>query len=101
MLKLLALLLPPLIDLINRKVADKDNRFWISVLVCAFFGIFLNFAETNMFQGIATVMALLDGIGESILIVFGLAQLSYKALWENSAARKDAGLNAKTQNLDP
>jgi hypothetical protein len=101
MLKLIAIVLPILIDLINRKVKDTDARFWISAGVCMIFGIVINFIETNGFSGIPTVLDLVNGISNSVIIVFGLAQLSYKAIWEQSDIRKDIGLNSKTQNLDP
>lgn len=78
MINLVGFLLPPLIDLINRRVKDSDARFWISVLVCSLFGIGLELVVSGfMFMGV-------DPYIESILAMFGLAQLSYKGLYENS-----------------
>lgn len=84
MLKLLGLLLPPVIDLINRKVHDSDLRFWISVLFCAIVGIFIKYVETQGFVGYGTPLALVEDVSESILVVFGLAQIAYKAGYEDS-----------------
>lgn len=79
MINLVGFLLPPLIDLINRRVKDSDARFWISVLVCSLTGIGLEYVATGfVFSGGV------DPYIESILAMFGLAQLSYKGLYENS-----------------
>lgn len=78
MINLVGFLLPPLIDLINRKVADSDARFWISVLVCVLFGVGLELATSGL------KFTTIDPFVESILAMFGLAQLSYKALYEGS-----------------
>lgn len=88
MLKLIAILLPAIIDLINRKINDSDLRFWISVGVCSVFGVLISFAGNNF------VFAGIDAVSESILAVFGLAQLSYKVLWENSDIREKLQLDA-------
>lgn len=78
MINLIGFLLPPLIDLINRKVADSDARFWISVLVCSLVGIGVEFVGNNfVFIGVEAVI-------ESILAMFGIAQLAYKGIYEES-----------------
>jgi apolipoprotein N-acyltransferase len=86
-MEFLGLLLPPLIDLINRKIADSDARLWISVLICSLVGAGLNWLETQFI--FATPMAAFDSITASILIVFGLAQLSFKAVWEKTSMHKE------------
>lgn len=77
-LALVGFLLPPLIDLINNKVADKQIRFWVSVLVCGLVG-----------AGIEWVMVgalTFEGVSTQILLTFGMAQLTYGALWKGSPA---------------
>ena len=92
-MELLGFLLPAFIDLINRKIDDSDVRFWVSVLICALAGALLNYIDTLfVFE---TLKAGFISVSESIMIVFGIAQLSYKALWENSTLRETLNLKAE------
>lgn len=93
-MEFLSLLLPIVIDLINRKVPDTDARFWIAVGVCSLVGTGFNWLETQFI--FATPMFAFDSVTKSIMVAFGLAQLSYKAVWENLDVRNKMGLNAKT-----
>ena len=77
-LALVGFLLPPLIDLVNNKIENGRYRFWLSVLVCVIVGIFVEWVMV----GILTF----DGVSEQIMLTFGMAQLSYGALWKNSNA---------------
>ena len=88
MLNLIGFLLPPLIDLINRKVLNKDVRFWISVLICGTVGVVLNYV-TNSGE-----LGSIESIIDSMFLIFGMAQLSYKAVWENNSKRVNLGLRA-------
>jgi high-affinity Fe2+/Pb2+ permease len=81
MLELIGLLLPPFIDIINRRVKDSDVRFVISIVVCVLIGLLLNFVENGSHLGNQ------NAIATSILTVFGASQLTYKGIWENSKAR--------------
>lgn len=81
MIELLGLLLPPLIDVINTKVNSSGLRFWVSVLVCVVLGSVLHILQNN---GIGSQ----DELAQSIMVVFGLAQLSYKGFYEESSIRK-------------
>lgn len=77
-LALIGFLLPPLIDLINNKVADRQIRFWISVVVCGLVG-----------AGVEWVMAgalTFEGVSTQILMTIGMAQLTYNAVWKGSLA---------------
>ena len=94
MINLIGFLLPPLIDLINRKVSDSDARFWISVLVCSLFGIALEVATMGL------VFTSVDPYVESILAMFGLAQLSYKALYEGSNLQTTIRRDTPSEPLD-
>lgn len=92
-MELLGILLPIVIDLFNRKIADSDLRFWVSVFICALVGTGLNFLETQFV--FASAKLAFDSLSSSILVVFGLAQLSYKGLWENSKVRNVLGMNGQ------
>jgi len=80
MIKLVAFLLPALIDLINRKIISSDARFWISVLVCALVGTFLHYITSGFVS--------FDAWATDVLMVFGMAQLGYKAIYEGSNIQK-------------
>ena len=89
-LTLFTFLLPPLIDLINRKIYDTDIRFWISVLVCMGVGTIIEFVQ----NGFGFVGA--DPLISQMLETFALAQLSYKGVWEDHSLRQKLGLKATT-----
>ncbi len=82
MIQLIGFLLPPLIDTINRYIKSSYARFWVSVIVCAVIGTILDILSHNGLTGVTQ-----ESIAQSILMVFGSAQLSYKGVWENSKAR--------------
>ena len=89
MIDLLGFFLPPVIDLINRKILDSDKRFWTSVLVCVVAALGFNFIENGGAFGD------FEGIKNSVFVVFGLAQLSYKGVWEKSNVREKLALKAE------
>ncbi len=84
-LTLIGLVIPPIIDLINRKVSDPDLRFWVSLGICALFGFGISVLQDGMPPTI-------EGVSAQVLMVFGLAQIAYKGLWEKSSQRKDLRL---------
>lgn len=92
-MELLSLLLPIVVDLFNRKIKDSDIRFWMSFLVCAVVGVCLNYVDT-MWR-FDTLRDGFDSVASSVMIAFGLAQLSYKGFYENS------GLRASIKNSLP
>lgn len=75
--KLWAMLLPPLIDLINRKVGNSDLRFWISVAICSAVGIITYYFSRPL-------IPTFDGVVANIIAVFGWVQISYKGIYEGS-----------------
>lgn len=85
-MEFIALLLPVLIDFINRKVADSDLRLAVSVFVCVIFGTLVNYLETNF--AFVSPMIAFESITTSIMMVFGLAQLSFKTIWEKTDAHR-------------
>lgn len=94
--------MPAIIDGINNLVWIKSSqaRFWVSVFVCALFGVGVNYIEHNgVYLGLDMLM-IADSFGESILAMFGIAQLSYKMIWENSSMRSSLSLNMK-ENAKP
>lgn len=90
-MELIGLLLPALIDLVNRKIVDSDLRFWVSVAICSVVGLGINFLTTG-FQFV-DAMAGFQSLTASIMSVFGLAQLAYKGLWEKSQVRQTLKLD--------
>jgi hypothetical protein len=82
MMELIGLLLPPLIDLINRKILDEDVRFWISVGICVVFGIVIHMLQHGY------NFSNQDEVVKSILTVFGLAQISFNGYWKKSTIRE-------------
>lgn len=90
-MELLGVLLPLIIDLVSRRVSNSDVRFWISVGICAVVGAFINWITTEFH--FSNPQLAFDSISKSILSVFGIAQLSYKAIWENSDLRSTMGLD--------
>jgi len=80
MIELVGLLLPPLIDFINKKISVKKWRFVVSFLVCTGVGVGMNAGNLNS-----------DSVGDvlgSISVVFASAQVAYKLYWEKSDLRK-------------
>lgn len=77
-LSLVGFLLPPAIDLINNKIANTYARFWLAVLVCGLVGTFIEW----VLVGVLTF----EGVSTQILLTFGMAQLTYGALWKGSPA---------------
>jgi len=96
MLNLIGFLLPAIIDTINNKIKDSDNRFWMSVLICILTGFILVVIESNLFDNM-TILAISEAVAMKSMAMFGMAQLTYKKAWEDSDIRVDLGLNAKVQ----
>ncbi len=93
MINLIGFFLPPLIDLITRKFPDSDVRFWISLLVCSVVGVFTTWLDTNGFQGYTHTLAIADDISGHILAIIGIAQISYKVLYDKSNMQYDIRKN--------
>ena len=80
MTELIGLLLPPIIDLINKHIGKEKIKFVVSFLVCMVVGVAMNFNDLNT-----------ESIGDllgSISVVFASAQASYKLYWEKSSIRE-------------
>ncbi len=86
-MNLLGILLVPLIDLVNRKISDSDLRFWVSLLICSIVGVGINFVDNNGFH-FQTLSLGFESISTSILSIFAVAQITYKAGYEDSDAQK-------------
>jgi len=80
MIELIGFILPPIIDLINKKVLDSRARFIVSFLTCVGVGVGMNYGNLS-------VDSLGDVLG-SIGVVFASAQVAYKLYWEKSVFRK-------------
>ena len=71
-------ILPPFIDLINRRIENSKVRFWVSMLVCVAVAVVLNLDKLNSFDEL---------LGKASLI-FAQAQIVYKTYWEKSGIRE-------------
>jgi len=74
---ILGAVMPPIIDLLTKKVADSKVRFGISMAVCVVIGLAINYKTFT-----------LENILGSLALVFTSAQTIYHTYW------KDAGLRA-------
>lgn len=81
-MEIIGLLMPPLVDLINRFINDKSVRFLVAFSLCALLGAGLNWLQTQfMFE---SPMHAFQEISASILAVFGSSQVSYNLGYEDS-----------------
>lgn len=86
MLNLIGFVLPPFIDLLNRKVPNSNLRYLISLAICLVLGALLNWQKLSVGSA--------DGFFMSAGLIFAEAQSVYKLYWGNSGAR--ASLNLKS-----
>lgn len=96
MLNFIGFVLPVFIDLINIRFKDSGTRFLISLIICSLFGIGVSYLKTNGFAGFESIQQVSETMAISAMSMFGMAQLTYKKVWENSEHRVGLGLNAKT-----
>ncbi len=102
LLNLVGLILPPFIDIINRRIKDSDTRRVVSILICVVCGVLVNLINANGNYAGLSWSGIILGFFTTITSVLGAAQLTYKGLpgtnlnYEDSDLRSDAGLNAKT-----
>lgn len=75
-MEIVGLLLPPIVDLINRFINDKSLRFLMAFFICAIFGAALNWIQTQF--NFPTPLEASQSISASILGVFGASQISYQ-----------------------
>ena len=80
MVELIGFILPPLIDLINKKISNSKTRFVVSFLTCVGVGVGMNYGKLN----VNSLGEVLGAIG----VVFASAQVAYKLYWEKSSLRK-------------
>lgn len=73
---LIGLVMPMLIDIVNRNIWDSRWRYVISIVFCLLVGTITNLKELR-----------LDSVLASGAIVFASAQTVYKMYWANSTAR--------------
>lgn len=73
------LILPPIIDLINRYVADNRIKFWVSMVICILVAVVLNF--NKVFTGDWTNFL------AAVTLVFTEAQVVYHTYWKEATPR--------------
>ncbi len=69
--------LPPFIDILNRRVKDSRLRFVVSMLVCLASGALINIDQLN-----------LENFLESGTLIFASAQTIYHTYWKTSRLRR-------------
>jgi hypothetical protein len=72
-------------------------RLLTSIVVCLAVGVAINWLQTQFIY--PTPYDAFEAISKSVLVVFGLAQLSFKALWEKT--RMHAELKPEVDRLYP
>ena len=77
MKELVGLVLPPVIDLINKHLANSVLKFWVSLTVCVVVAVAVNLDKLNNPE---------DLLGK-IALVFAEAQIIYKTYYEKSGIR--------------
>ena len=75
------LVLPPVIDFINKNISNSQARFFISVVFCAVVAFVLNIDKLVFGQA--------DSLLASFALIFTQAQVVYKLYWENSRVRSN------------
>lgn len=73
------LVLPPLIDLINRRITNSTIRFWVSILIVFLVAMALHAGEL--------VAGSPEQFLESAAIIFAEAQIVYHTWWKKSETR--------------
>lgn len=81
-MELVGIILPPIIDLINQFVNNKQVRFLVAFGICALLGVGLNWLATQFLY--ANPMSAFQSISASILGVFGASQVTYNLGYEDS-----------------
>ncbi len=76
--------LPPVIDLINKKIANSNVRFGVSLLFCLVVGVVLQLIAGKL--SFNDVPAVLQSAG----LVFATAQTTYKLYWKDASLRENA-----------
>lgn len=72
----LGAILPPIIDLLTKKVTNDKVRFGISMAVCVLVGVAINYQTFD-----------LQNILGSVGLVFASAQVVYRTYWKNATLR--------------
>jgi hypothetical protein len=76
---ILGVILPPIIDLLTKKVTNSKLRFGISLGVCVLIGAAINFRNFKV-----------EEILESVALVFTSAQIIYRTYWKTADLRSDS-----------
>ena len=75
--ELIGFILPPIIDLINKKIANSRTRFVVSLVLCVLVAVGVNYK--NMTFG-SELLA-------SVALIFTEAQFVYNLYWKKSLVR--------------
>ena len=86
---LIGLMLPPIIDLINKHYAGddlKEIRFLYALAVCFVVGLLMDGLVSN-FTYTLPALEIAERIATQVLTIFSMAQISYQMAYKNSAIR--------------
>lgn len=81
-MELVGIILPPIIDLVNQFINNKQIRFLMAFSICAVFGVAVNWLSSQFI--FATPMEAFQSLSSSILAVFGSSQVTYNLGYEDS-----------------
>lgn len=80
MQNLIGLILPVVIDFINKNIKDSKIRFGVSLAICAVVALVLNIDQFTSGEW--------GNLLEKISLVFMQAQIVYHTYWQNSQLRE-------------
>lgn len=86
MWNLIGFVLPPFIDLLNRKVSNSNLRYIISLALCLVISAVLHLNELQLGNA--------ESFFASAGLIFGEAQTVYKLYWEKSEVRDTLNLKS-------
>ena len=76
---IIGIVLPPIIDLVNQKVASAQARFWIAMVFCVVVAFLANIEEfVNLDWNVM--------LGK-VALIFTESQIIYKVYWEKATLR--------------
>lgn len=85
-MELIGIFVPALVDTINTTIRNTHVKFWVAFMLCAVLGTAINGIETSFVY--PSLPEAFESVTASIMVVFGLSQITYNAGYKNSEIRK-------------
>jgi hypothetical protein len=73
---LVGIVLPPLVQILNKDVTNEIERFWITIIVCLVVGVLLHWNQL--------VIGDTKAVEISLAIIFAESQITYRLYFKNS-----------------